>query len=147
MSLTHMSLSNFVLSWILSQKCIFVGYCENTKGYRLINPSKPLKIIKSRDVIFDEASIGRQSQDSAPCTSSQIVNVEKQLASFPLIESSPSKPQIHDLPPQTPAPHGQSAGDSESDSDSDFGIANIFSDEPWHPLRNRKLPAKFADYH
>lgn len=33
---------------------IFVGYCENTKGYRLIDPSDPKVCIKARDVTFLE---------------------------------------------------------------------------------------------
>ena len=36
-----------------SQACIFVGYCENTKSYRLYNP-RTRKILISRDLIFDE---------------------------------------------------------------------------------------------
>lgn len=36
-----------------SQKCIFVGYSSNTKGYRLYN-IETKKLIVSRDVIFNE---------------------------------------------------------------------------------------------
>ncbi|KMQ82772.1 gag-pol polyprotein, partial [Lasius niger] len=32
---------------------MFVGYCENSKGYRLIDP-RTKKIVKSRDVVFFE---------------------------------------------------------------------------------------------
>ena len=34
-------------------KCLFLGYCEGTKAYRLL-PLKSKKILKSRDVIFCE---------------------------------------------------------------------------------------------
>ena len=36
-----------------SEKCIFVGYCEASKAYKLYNPIKK-KVIVSRDVIFNE---------------------------------------------------------------------------------------------
>jgi hypothetical protein len=35
-------------------KCIFIGYCENTKGYRLYNLISQYVII-SHDVIFNES--------------------------------------------------------------------------------------------
>ncbi|KAJ1700426.1 hypothetical protein LUZ63_000205 [Rhynchospora breviuscula] len=38
-----------------SEKCIFIGYCTQTKGYRLFNPEDG-KIIVSRNVLFDEES-------------------------------------------------------------------------------------------
>lgn len=37
-----------------SKRCIFVGYCPNTKGYRLVDPDNLRKCIKSRDVVFME---------------------------------------------------------------------------------------------
>ena len=36
-----------------ARKCIFLGYGNVTKGYRLNNPVKA-RVIHSRDVIFDE---------------------------------------------------------------------------------------------
>ena len=39
-----------------SKRCIFVGYDDVTKWYRLWDPTA-LKIIISRDVIFDESSL------------------------------------------------------------------------------------------
>ena len=36
-----------------SEKCIFVGYCTESKAYRLYNPLNG-KILVRRDVIFDE---------------------------------------------------------------------------------------------
>lgn len=35
---------------------IFVGYCEETKGYRFINPSNPRVTVRARDVVFLEDS-------------------------------------------------------------------------------------------
>ena len=39
-----------------SKKCIFVGYDDVTKGYRLWDPTSH-KIVISRDVIFYESSL------------------------------------------------------------------------------------------
>ena len=36
-----------------AEKCVFVGYNEESKGYRLLNPKNDQLII-SRDVVFDE---------------------------------------------------------------------------------------------
>lgn len=42
----------------VSQEKIFVGYCEDTKGYRFIDPKNPRRICKARDVTFiEEANI------------------------------------------------------------------------------------------
>lgn len=39
---------------VKSKPMIMVGYCENSKGYRLADPDQPGKIEKARDVIFLE---------------------------------------------------------------------------------------------
>jgi hypothetical protein len=39
-----------------SKKCIFLGYVDGVKGYRLwCSDPKSLKFIISRDVVFDES--------------------------------------------------------------------------------------------
>lgn len=44
---------------VKSTEMIFVGYCQNTKGYRLLDKKKKI-IVKSRDVIFVEDSNSKQ---------------------------------------------------------------------------------------
>ena len=46
-------------------KCLFLGYAEGVKGYRLwrLDP-KPSKLIISRDVKFDETKMGMYSENS-----------------------------------------------------------------------------------
>jgi hypothetical protein len=39
-----------------SRELIFVGYCEDSKAYRLVDPKDPRKIVKARDVEFIEVS-------------------------------------------------------------------------------------------
>lgn len=49
-----------------SEEMIFMGYCDNTKGYRLYNPRNK-QIITSRDVIFIEnANIDNEKSVSMP---------------------------------------------------------------------------------
>jgi hypothetical protein len=43
--------------------CIFVGYDEERKGYRLINPKSPHKVIVERSVIFDETLFPALNKD------------------------------------------------------------------------------------
>ena len=42
-------------------KCIFIGYGNVTKGYRLYDPVKA-RVIHSRDVIFDKMSLGLEKE-------------------------------------------------------------------------------------
>ena len=45
-----------------ARKCIFLGYGEATKGYRLYDPVKG-RVIHSRDVIFDESAMGIKEKE------------------------------------------------------------------------------------
>lgn len=64
-----------------SKKLILLGYCEESKGYRLVDPNEPTKIIKSRDVIFDESNIVNYKKDNCninnanDVASNDIVNI------------------------------------------------------------------------
>ena len=44
-----------------ARKCIFLSYGNVTKGYRLYDPVKAF-VIHSRDVIFDEMSLGLEKE-------------------------------------------------------------------------------------
>ena len=44
-----------------ARRCIFLGYGDVTKGYRLYNPIKA-RVIHSRDVVFDETSLGFETE-------------------------------------------------------------------------------------
>ncbi|WVZ25126.1 hypothetical protein V8G54_003670 [Vigna mungo] len=45
-------------------KCIFLGYAEGVKGYRLWRLDSPSKLIISRDVIFDETRMAMHPENS-----------------------------------------------------------------------------------
>ena len=56
-----------------ARKCIFLGYGEVTKGYRLYGPVKH-RVIHSRDVIFDESTMGTEEKE--PIEDAQSVQIE-----------------------------------------------------------------------
>ncbi|GBP85343.1 Retrovirus-related Pol polyprotein from transposon TNT 1-94, partial [Eumeta japonica] len=66
-----------------SCKMIFVGYCEDSKGYRLLDP-KTKTVTKSRDVVFLENSI---KTDTVPVTLSD-TKKQQQVSRNSLSESS-----------------------------------------------------------
>ncbi|GBP08164.1 Retrovirus-related Pol polyprotein from transposon TNT 1-94 [Eumeta japonica] len=66
-----------------SCKMIFVGYCEDSKGYRLLDP-KTKTVTKSRDVVFLENSI---KTDTVPVTLSD-TKKQQQVSRNTLSESS-----------------------------------------------------------
>ncbi|KAJ8890784.1 hypothetical protein PR048_010293 [Dryococelus australis] len=46
----------------ISEECIFVGYSEESKAYRLINSTNPKRVLISRDVKFLKAMRGMENQ-------------------------------------------------------------------------------------
>lgn len=48
---------------VKSQAYIFVGYCDESKAYRLIPLDDRTRLVKSRDVIFDESRMAVRSED------------------------------------------------------------------------------------
>lgn len=46
------------------EKCIFIGYSDESKGYRLYQPESK-KLIISRDVIFDEGAQWKWNENNS----------------------------------------------------------------------------------
>ena len=65
-----------------ARKCIFLGYGDVTKGYRLYDPIKA-RIIHSRDVVFDEISLGFEKEQQKDLTqdASQPIDVSTEVES------------------------------------------------------------------
>lgn len=49
----------------LARRYVLVGYGTDVKGYLLYDPSKPGKIIYSRDVRFNEMEFGLEKEPSS----------------------------------------------------------------------------------
>ncbi|KAH9726202.1 hypothetical protein KPL70_008169 [Citrus sinensis] len=84
------------------EKYLFIGYSDESKGYRLLNPTTN-KLVISRDVVFDEASAW------------QWVNDQSQASSFfeaPV--SPPNSSQQNNLEPNFPNSAAESSSDDES---------------------------------
>src|SRR5690606_36825802 len=55
-----------------SKKNIFLGYCKNSKGYRLFDPTLE-KIVVSRDVIVDESSVFQTALADTSFDSNEVI--------------------------------------------------------------------------
>ena len=75
----------------MGEKCIFVGYSDESKGYRLYQPESK-KLIISRDVIFDEAAEWRWQENTSQ--ESQYQNYQPSDDPIPLDQNDQPTPQI-----------------------------------------------------
>lgn len=114
-----------------SVKMIFMGYCDSSKGYRLMDP-KTLKIIKSRDVIFIEnvetsipiednrtvtaSSVPSETEDSENSSVSREQEIHTQKSSATVMSSKDSNIR---------------KGDSEDSSEYDTDTGEL--DATYHP--------------
>ena len=76
----------------LGKKCMFVGYCDNSKAYRIYVPSQRT-IEFSRDVTFDENAALGKARDTPPPA-----NVESQDDALDAQEDLEPKPDLVDEP-------------------------------------------------
>lgn len=102
-----------------SREMILVGYCENTKGYRVMNPMTH-QVTKSRDVVFFE-SVNEINECSISVNPIVDVPVEG--------HSSTEQPKESVITPQSAASHELSENSSEYETDS----ADL--DETYQPPR------------
>lgn len=110
------------------EKFLFVGYSDESKGYRLINPVNK-KLVVARDVIFDEMTVLEWK------------------------ESSPNARNISDFAPAESSKAGQicqSQNSSSSSKSSESDTINV-SPEPAEPVlrkstRDKKQPDRYGDF-
>ncbi|KAL0551708.1 hypothetical protein IC582_010797 [Cucumis melo] len=98
-----------------SEKCIFVGYCTQSKTYRLYNPLND-KILTRRDVVFNESASWdwKNSEEYVSLVDGELTNDGEQTVFESSMETPTSTP-----PSSTPSTlqsyHSSSSNDETSD--------------------------------
>ncbi|RDY13066.1 hypothetical protein CR513_02052, partial [Mucuna pruriens] len=59
-----------------SRKCIFLGYADNVKGYRLWDPTTR-KVVINKDVVFVENELQSEQKNESTTKDTIIVQIEK----------------------------------------------------------------------
>lgn len=89
-----------------SKSYIFVGYCEDTKGYRLIDPTCPRRCVKAKHVTFLENKFIKDfmSHDDSSVNKDTVVFLDNSssLSNEPLSCSERSEEMISQQPPEQP---------------------------------------------
>jgi hypothetical protein len=81
------------------RRCIFLGYCEGRKGYRLWDQQRKL-IINSRDVVFDERTNGWNSQDevaSGESTDKLVITWDEDSGEVPFVAMKENIPEVNHI--------------------------------------------------
>ena len=94
------------------EKCIFLGYSEELKAYKLYNPLTK-KLVVSRDVIFDEDKSWSWNDDENAKEQQVVEELEEPPTQVP--PGIPPSPQ-HDTP--SPRRNSQSSAESSSNRSS-----------------------------
>ncbi|KAH9664737.1 Integrase catalytic domain-containing protein [Citrus sinensis] len=84
------------------EKYLFIGYSDESNGYRLLNPTTN-KLVISRDVVFDEASAWQWEKDQSQASSF-----------FEAPVSPPNSSQQNNLEPNSPNSAAENSSDDES---------------------------------
>ena len=143
-------------------ECIFVGYPDNVKGYKLFNPDTKT-VINSRDVTFDE--LGDQEPPNLDSSKANLQGPQRVVVSLP---DTPSDDDAHTDDARGDDASGDDAnGDNDNSDDDDGhydsdGRGNFDEDddtivddeepegatinEPRRSGRERRPPSRFSDY-
>ena len=112
------------------EKLIFIGYSDESKGYRLYNPLKN-EVVISRDVIFDEmAEWSWETQDTQPPSTNEI------------LENPTTTPTTPNEADQNP-----SQGRSLTTSPTRDNFRDVVTDSDSPPLKVRSLREIYESSH
>lgn len=134
-----------------SKELIFVGYCDRSKGYRLINPETG-KITNSRDVIFLDESVGKSvvenlKSDAILVDADEIVDDLKPnvpTVGVDLVGDHHSEDEVDSLGNQSNVESFEDCEDQDSDFKPDVAVPES-SERPRRSERP-KLPKSFDDF-
>lgn len=145
---------------VKSQPMIMVGYCENTKGYRLIDPNNLTSIHKCRDVVFMEGimhmkDFSSQSKEDSTNTEFNLemnnlpandLNVEENesFSDGGIVENVLSENDNDSDVYEPTFEESSNSSDYETSSDRDSNQQNVESES--RPGRSRNVPAWQQDY-
>jgi hypothetical protein len=113
-------------------ECIFVGYSNDSKAYRLFNPATR-SIVKSRDVIFDEKDKARDSVEVG-------VNSEEMVDAEPTTVNDDSKTSSDGVSGEI----GEDTIVVDTQRQPNPPITEGTSNEPRRSGREKRLPARYA---
>lgn len=119
-----------------SKQYVFVGYCSESKGYRLIDPEIPSKCIKSRDVQFLEGKMYKDlktNQDN--CTTDYQLNLTSNEV------DDLNRTENNDV---NPSPIIEMSTSSTPDSSSDCSYVDDPNDVTWNP--NMTVNQEYSEY-
>jgi transposase InsO family protein len=125
-----------------SKMYVFVGYCSESKGFRLIDPENPTKCIKSRDVQFLEDKMYKdlkpnQTNCTSDCRLELISNDVDDVTKD--VGNSPTPPVI-DASPVTDV-------ESSNPSTSSSSYADDPNDVSWHPdMTTDEASSEYEDF-
>ncbi|KAL0554294.1 hypothetical protein IC582_008212 [Cucumis melo] len=108
-------LLKFIKKLKKSEKCIFVGYCTQSKAYRLYNPLNG-KNLTRRDVVFDESASWdwKNSEEYVSLVDGELTNDGEQTVVESSMETSTSTPPSSTLS-TSQSYHSSSSNDETSD--------------------------------
>jgi hypothetical protein len=114
-----------------AEKCIFVGYSEETKAYKLYNPQTQ-KVIISRDVTFDEDGVWEMSEKEKELVPIPITINEEENDELPTNSTfaSPTQryPQRERRPPTRLLDYEVGRDDDPDDTEEEVTFYALFSD-------------------
>jgi transposase InsO family protein len=131
-----------------TETCVFVGYSEQHKGYRLINPRNPRRVIIARDVVFVENNPTAvtcsqptiENLPNSPSSSTQPYVIDVSHPST--LSSSSSSPISTSLPPVTEQPDfGETVPTNELEPEPEV-FTDVESEPPPDPECERRYPSR-----
>ncbi|KMQ82180.1 retrovirus-related pol polyprotein from transposon tnt 1-94 [Lasius niger] len=125
---------------------LFVGYCEDTKGYRLFDLEEKGKIIRARDVVFleNEFSINDTEETNRSITHIKLSN-EEGSENSPEDDSTQSNEIRDDLEEEEVEEYKSLTETEEEVADKPLTVLETEKEDRRYPIKNRNSK-EYPDY-